>query len=222
MKRLVALAFVVLVLAVVAVVLFRMSWVAEAVVDGSTRARRAGALGVIALAIVFTVAAIVFVPQVALAVPTGFSYGLAGGFAIAYPLSVAAALAAFALGRGLLRDRLERRFARDPRVLRLDTAVRTRGVLVVVLARLSPMFPFAPVNYLFSVTGVSTRQYVIGSVIGLAPLTLLYVYLGSIAPNAVAALRGDEASACHVVFPVAIAVMISAVFARLARRALRA
>lgn len=139
---------------------------------------------------VLAVATAAFVPQIALTVPAGFSYGTLVGFLVAYPASVAASALAFALGRSLLRTRLERRFRADPRVRRLDTAVRARGVLVIVLVRLSPVFPFAVVNYMLSLTGVRWRKYLIGTAIGLAQVVLLYVYLGSVATDAVALLRG--------------------------------
>jgi uncharacterized membrane protein YdjX (TVP38/TMEM64 family) len=160
--------------------------------------------------------------HVALTVPAGFSYGLLAGFAIAYPVSLASALVAFALGRGLFRERLERRFRGDVRVARIEQAVQARGVLVVVLARLTPMFPFAPVNYLFSVTSVTARQYTIGTAIGIAPNTLFGVYLGSIATNAVAALHGDGLEAWHLAIPFAALIAISVVLTQLARHALRA
>jgi uncharacterized membrane protein YdjX (TVP38/TMEM64 family) len=91
-----------------------------------------------------------------------------------------------------------------------------------VLLRLSPMFPFAAVNYVLAATRVSWRQYVAGTALGIVPITALYVYLGSIADDAVAALRGDRVEAWHVVAALAIALTITAMLARLARRACRA
>ncbi len=51
---------------------------------------------------------------------------------------------------------------------------------IVLLTRLSPIFPFNLLNYGLGVTGVSLKDYVVGSV-GMIPGTVMYVYLGSLA-----------------------------------------
>lgn len=209
-------------IAAIALAITRLGCVAKLLVGASTCAHDAGAAGIAAYALVSTLAAVAFVPQLAFAVPAGFSYGFPVGFAIAYAVTFSSAMIAFALGRGLLRAPLAHRFRGDPRVARIDAAVRARGVLVVVLVRLSPMFPFAAVNYVLSVTRVSWRQYVAGTALGILPITALYVYLGSIADDAVAALRGDRVEAWHVAIAIAVAVAVSVALARLARRACRA
>ncbi len=55
------------------------------------------------------------------------------------------------------------------------------------LTRLSPLFPFNLLNYLFGITCVSLKDYVIGS-LGMIPGTFLYVYFGSLVGD-VAALH---------------------------------
>lgn len=190
MKRFLAIGIVAVVVAVAALLLLRYGGVAEALVGAAWRARDGGSVGIALYGVVLALATAAFVPQLALTVPAGYSYGAVVGFCVAYPASFAASVLAFALGRSLLRTRLERRFRADPRVRKLDAAVRARGVLVIVLVRLSPVFPFAVVNYMLSLTSVRWRQYLIGSAIGLVPVVLIYVYLGSIATDAVALLRG--------------------------------
>jgi uncharacterized membrane protein YdjX (TVP38/TMEM64 family) len=50
----------------------------------------------------------------------------------------------------------------------------------VLLTRLSPIFPFNLLNYAYGVTGVSLKDYLLGSA-GMIPGTIMYVYIGSLA-----------------------------------------
>ena len=64
----------------------------------------------------------------------------------------------------------------------IDEAVGKEGFKIVLLTRLSPVFPFNLLNYAFGVTGVSLKDYLLGFV-GMIPGTIMYVYLGSLAGN---------------------------------------
>lgn len=222
MRRIAIIAAVVVVVGAAAIALLHVDGVAERLVDSARRAAEAGAIGMVVFAAVYVVATVAFVPQIALTVPAGFSYGIAKGFALAWTTSVVAACIAFVLGRSFLRERIARRYRRDRRLVELERAVRKRGTLVVLLLRLSPMFPFAAVNYVMSATPIRPRQFVVGTVVGLVPNTLLYVYLGAIAPDAVALLHGHGAALWHIALPLASAIAVTAVLARIAGRVLHA
>jgi uncharacterized membrane protein YdjX (TVP38/TMEM64 family) len=58
-------------------------------------------------------------------------------------------------------------------------AVAIDGFKIVLLTRLSPIFPFNILNYVFGVTRVALKDYILGS-IGMIPATIMYVYLGSL------------------------------------------
>ena len=55
---------------------------------------------------------------------------------------------------------------------------------MVLLSRLSPVFPFTLLNYFLGLTKVRTKSYVIANLIGMLPGTFLYVYLGATAREA--------------------------------------
>jgi uncharacterized membrane protein YdjX (TVP38/TMEM64 family) len=94
---------------------------------------------------------------------------------------VAGASAAFVAGRTLLRTVVARRLETRPRFAALDQAVGRYGLRLVALARLSPLLPFNLLNYAFGLTQVRTRDYVIGSWLGMLPGTAAYCYLGAAA-----------------------------------------
>jgi uncharacterized membrane protein YdjX (TVP38/TMEM64 family) len=188
--------------------------------------RGAGALGVLVYAIAFTIAAVCLVPGSILTVGAGMAYGLVGGTLIASPASAIAATAAFVVSRTVARRRVARWAARHPRVAALDAVIGDHGLKLVILIRLSPLFPFNVLNYALGLTRVRLRDYVLGSFIGMLPVTVLYVYLGSLAGQIASLARGTATGGPlrHAVSVLGLAatIAVTVVVTRLARRALDA
>jgi uncharacterized membrane protein YdjX (TVP38/TMEM64 family) len=151
---------------------------------------QAGPLGVLVYAAVFALAAVCLVPGSILTVGAGVAYGLVWGTIIASTASAAAATAAFLVARTVARQRVARWAASDPRFAALDAAVGEHGLQLVILVRLSPLIPFNVLNYALGVTRVRLRDYALGSFLGMLPVTLLYVYIGSLAGELASLARG--------------------------------
>ena len=188
------------------------------------RARGTGATGVAIFVAAYIVGTILLVPGSILTLALGFAYGPVWGLVIASPASVAAATAAFLLGRTVLRGWAERRIGNSPRVRALDAAVQRRGFMLVLLLRLSPLIPFDVLNYALSLSGVSLRTFVVASFIGMLPGTALYVYLGSLAPAAAelssAARHGGTTRTVFYAVGLAATVAVAVIAARTAKHAL--
>lgn len=148
------------------------------------RARDTGAVGVSVFVVAYMISTVALLPGSILTLAAGFAYGPVWGLAVASPASVAGASCAFLLGRTLLRGWAERKIGRSPRMRAIDHAVAREGFKLVLLLRLSPLFPFNALNYALSLTRVPFGTYVMASFIGMLPGTALYVYLGSLAPAA--------------------------------------
>jgi uncharacterized membrane protein YdjX (TVP38/TMEM64 family) len=149
-------------------------------VQFTTWARGAGLAGAAAFALAHVACALLLVPAWPLRVGAGFVYGPAWGFAVAAGSSFAGAMLAFVAGRRLLRARIERRIAREPRLVALDELVRGGGAWIVLLLRLSPLFPNELVNYGLGATRVRARDYALASLVGMLPLTAAYTWVGSL------------------------------------------
>ena len=143
-------------------------------------ARGAPALGVVAFVLAQVLSAIFLVPSWPLRVGAGFVYGAALGLAIAVPASFAATTVAFLLGRRVLRGRIASRIAGDPQLAAIDDAIATGGPWIVLLLRLSPLFPNEVVNYALGATRVRFREYALASLVGMLPLTAAYTWVGSL------------------------------------------
>lgn len=127
----------------------------------------------------YILAVLLFVPGSLLTMGAGFVFGVAVGTIIVSFASTLGATAAFLLGRTLMRDWVQEKVARNHKFHALDEKVRQQGFKIVLLLRLSPVFPFNLLNYALGLTQVSFRDYVLASWIGMLPGTVMYVYLGS-------------------------------------------
>ena len=186
-------------------------------------ARGTGALGVALFFLAYVGSTVALLPGSLLTLAAGFAYGPVWGLAVASPASVAGATCAFVVGRTLGRDWAARRIGSLPRIRAIDAAVEREGIKLVVLLRLSPLFPFNVLNYALSLTRVRLRDYVLGSAVGMLPGTALYVYLGSLATAAAGLSSASDAGggarlALYVAGFVATVVVV-VVAARAARRA---
>jgi uncharacterized membrane protein YdjX (TVP38/TMEM64 family) len=187
--------------------------------------RGAGAAGVAIFAVAYVAATVLLLPGSVLTAGAGFAYGPIWGTLLVSPVSVAAATLAFVLGRTVARGWIARRIAGNPRFAAVDEAIGESGFKIVLLLRLSPLFPFNLLNYALGLTRLSLRDYVVSSALGMLPGTILYVYLGSLVTSAseLASAGGEAVRAPRtVLYWGGLAATIGATWlvTRIARRAL--
>jgi uncharacterized membrane protein YdjX (TVP38/TMEM64 family) len=139
----------------------------------------------------YVVATVFVVPAFILTLAGGFVFGLPVGVALVSAGSVFGASAAFLVGRFLARDWVAKKIENLPRFQALDRATKNEGFLIVFLTRLSPLFPFNLINYGLALTSVRFRDYFLASWIGMLPVTVLYVYIGSAAQDLAELTSGD-------------------------------
>jgi uncharacterized membrane protein YdjX (TVP38/TMEM64 family) len=135
--------------------------------------------GFVILAALFAFGALVFVPRTLMCVAAGMAYGVA-----AVPVSLIGstigAVLGFWLARYLLRAPLERAARARPKWRALLRAVDDEGWRIVGLLRLGAPLPATVQNYLFGLTGIGLLPYVLATLLGNLPQTMLYVYLGAV------------------------------------------
>jgi uncharacterized membrane protein YdjX (TVP38/TMEM64 family) len=140
--------------------------------------------------IVYVLAAIVLVPDSLLTIAAGVIFGLVRGVILVSVGSMLGAAAAFFLGRTFAREWVHRRAERWLKFHAMNRAISRHGFWLVFLTRLSPIIPYGPLNYAYSITTVRVRDYLIASWIGMLPATVLYVYAGTVAATLTAVIAG--------------------------------
>ena len=183
--------------------------------------REPSALVFIAL---YVLATVCLIPGLILTLAGGAIFGLARGVALVSAGSLLGASAAFFIGRTFAREWTQQRIAAWPRFRALDGALGERGFWIVLLTRLSPLFPFNLLNYAYGVTAVRPRDYIAASWLGMLPATVLYVYAGSAAANLAQALSGrvrtGKSTTVLLLVGLAATVAVAALVTRVARRRL--
>jgi uncharacterized membrane protein YdjX (TVP38/TMEM64 family) len=141
-----------------------------------------GTVGAIAFMLIYIVATVAFLPGSILTLGAGVVFGVVLGSLYVFVGATLGATAAFLVGRYLARGWVAKKIEGNNNFRAIDRAVGKEGLKIVLLTRLSPVFPFNLLNYAFGITGVSLKDYFLGSV-GMIPGTIMYVYIGSLAGN---------------------------------------
>ncbi len=176
--------------------------------------------GPVALVGLYVLACVFLVPGSVITLGAGAAFGVVEGSITVSIGATLGATAAFLVGRHLARGLVERRVAGNERFAAVDRAVGREGFKIVLLTRLSPVFPFNVLNYAYGLTSVRVRDYVLASWLGMIPGTILYVWLGAAAKSAIAP---EEAGTGQVVLKwvgLAATLLVTVYVTKVARRAL--
>ncbi|PZV25586.1 MAG: TVP38/TMEM64 family protein [Snowella sp.] len=141
-----------------------------------------GSWGAIAFIVIYILATVAFLPGSILTLGAGVVFGVFFGSVYVFIGATLGAIAAFLVGRYLARHWIAQKIAGNQKFKAIDQAVGQEGFKIVLLTRLSPIFPFFLLNYAYGITGVSLKDYAIASV-GMIPGTITFVYIGSLAGN---------------------------------------
>jgi uncharacterized membrane protein YdjX (TVP38/TMEM64 family) len=139
-----------------------------------------GTVAPLVFILIYVIATVAFLPGSVLTLGAGVLFGVIKGSVYVFIGATLGATLAFLVGRYLARGWISEKIAGNQKFQAIDQAVGREGLKIVLLTRLSPIFPFNLLNYGLGVTGVSLKDYVLGSV-GMIPGTIMYVYIGSLA-----------------------------------------
>jgi uncharacterized membrane protein YdjX (TVP38/TMEM64 family) len=151
-----------------------------------------GYIGGAAFMLIYIIATLAFFPGSVLTLGAGVVFGVLLGSIYVFIGATLGAIAAFLVGRYLLRNWISKKIEGNQKFVAIDKAVAKEGFKIVLLTRLSPIFPFNLLNYAFGVTKVSLKDYTLASA-GMIPGTVMYVYIGSLA-GSIARIGGQNQS----------------------------
>lgn len=149
----------------------------EAVVES---VKSMGALGYLYFGAAYTLAEILAIPAIPLTASAGYLFGLRDGTIVVLLSASIAAAISFIVGRTFLREYVEKTLNDFPKFKKLDRAIGEEGFKLMLLLRVSPIFPFALSNYFYGATRIGFWPFFWGTMIGFSPGTIAYVYTGEI------------------------------------------
>jgi uncharacterized membrane protein YdjX (TVP38/TMEM64 family) len=146
-----------------------------------------GPTGVVYYALIYMIAEILAVPATPLTLSAGYLFGLQNGILTVLVGATGAACVGFWISRTFLRDYVESTLlapapdGSSPNTLaKVDKAIASEGLKLLILIRLSPIFPFSVTNYLYGASSIDFGSYLMGTLIGFIPTTTAYVYTGMV------------------------------------------
>lgn len=203
--------------------MFELNLVSEILHNSLTGIQNLGLLGALAFILLYIMTTIALVPGSILTLSAGVIFGVAWGSFYVFLGAICGETLAFLIGRYLARDWVYRKIQGNQQFLAINKALKREGFKIILLTRLSPIFPFSLLNYAFGVTGVSLRDYFLGS-IGMIPMTITYVYFGSVAGDLATigenALANEGLRWAIRIFALLTAIAATVYLTRIARKAL--
>src|SRR5262245_31469257 len=183
-----------------------------------------GTFGPVVVALAYVLCTVLLIPASIITVGAGTLFGLKTGFIVVIVGANLGAFCSFLLARTFLREKVARWARENSKFHFLDEAIGRQGFKMVLLTRLSPIFPFILLNYFLGLTAVRTGAYVTANFLGMLPAMFLLVYVGVAARDAIGGPTEASADFYQQIFKyVGLLATIGVVIivTRIARRALR-
>jgi phospholipase D1/2 len=121
----------------------------------------------------YVIGGLVVLPVTAMIAVTGIVFGPVLGFVYALIGVTLSAIFIYYLGRKLGRATV-RRIA-GKRINELSRRIAKRGLIAVVVVRMLPIAPFTIINLIAGASHIRFRHFVLGTILGMAPGTLILV-----------------------------------------------
>lgn len=186
---------------------------------------RLGPWAPVVMALACIPACLIFIPNTVVSPAMGFLFGpVLGSITAIIGLTLgntANFLASRYVGRGWYKSQAVGRL----QFRAIDLMCRDAGFKIVLLMRLTPAVPSNLVSYLFGLTCVDWRLYMLGTAAGMAPRIIVYAMLGAAAQDLTSASATDSAESRELewtLYAGIVATIIALiVISRMARRALQ-
>ena len=156
------------------------------------RVLRWGVWSAIFYPLLFAVCNLLLLPGGILNVGSGFFFGLWWGFAIVLVGNTVSAAIAFIAGRWFAQGWLGQKLAKSRTLQALKPAVEAEGWKIILLSQLHPLFPTSLINYVYGLTRIPFRSYILWATIGRAPGLFLYTYLGTLGQYGLNVVQGKS------------------------------
>lgn len=142
---------------------------------------------------IWIVACILLLPGLPISIVGGFIFGPIWGSVWTTVGANLGAAAAFLIGRYAARDMVEGWVQKNPTLKKIDEGVRKQGWRMLMITRLVPIFPFNIQNYVYGLTDIPFRTYVLVTLPCMIPATIAFNFAAGSAKEVILAGGQPEA-----------------------------
>jgi uncharacterized membrane protein YdjX (TVP38/TMEM64 family) len=128
----------------------------------------------VAFVVLWVGSAVFFLPGLILTIAGGLIFGAVWGTVWTTIGANLGAVAAFLIGRYAARGMVEKMVESNRALRKIDEGVRRQGWRMVMLTRLVPVFPFNIQNYVYGLTDIPLRTYVLVTLPCMLPATIAF------------------------------------------------
>ena len=138
--------------------------------------------GIVTFVFFYVISVLLILPASWLSLLAGFLYGPYFGSIVVFLSAFIGASISFFLAKEYFVKKIETIISRFPKIKLLEKIINKGGLKLIILTRLSPLFPFSILNYFYGLNKVSYKDFSIG-LLFIIPGTYLYCALGSLSNN---------------------------------------
>ena len=138
--------------------------------------------GIFAFVFFYIISVLLILPASWLSLLAGFLYGPYFGSIVVFLSAFIGASISFFLAKEYFVKKIVVIISRFPKIKLLEKIINKGGLKLIILTRLSPLFPFSILNYFYGLNKVSYKDFSIG-LLFILPGTYLYCALGSLSNN---------------------------------------
>ena len=136
-------------------------------------------LGIFFFVIIYIFIVLLILPASWLSIAAGYLYGTYLGSAIVFISAFIGASISFFISKRFLSKKVLDMINKYPKLSLLENIIQKGGLKLIVLTRLSPLFPFSILNYFYGLNNITYKDFSI-SLICIIPGTFLYCSVGSL------------------------------------------
>jgi len=136
-------------------------------------------LGIFFYVVIYIFIVLLILPASWLSIAAGYLYGTYLGSVIVFISAFIGASISFFISKRFLSKKVLDMINKYPKLSLLENIIQKGGLKLIVLTRLSPLFPFSILNYFYGLNNITYKDFSI-SLICIIPGTFLYCSVGSL------------------------------------------
>jgi len=130
----------------------------------------------LAFVLLWVAASIFFLPGLPISIAGGLVFGAVWGTVWTTVGANLGAVAAFLIGRYVARGMVQSMLEKNQALKKIDDGVKHQGWRMLMITRLVPIFPFNIQNYVYGLTDIPLKTYVLVTVPCMIPATVAFSF----------------------------------------------